>query len=26
MILPPSIEEITKRLKKRGTETEEDIE
>ena len=26
MILPPSIEEMTKRLKKRGTETEEDIE
>ena len=25
MILPPSIEEMTKRLKKRGTETEEDI-
>ena len=25
MILPPSIEEITKRLKNRGTETEEDI-
>ena len=26
MILPPSIEEMTKRLKKRGTETEDDIE
>ena len=26
MILPPSIEEMTKRLKKRGTETEADIE
>ena len=26
MILPPSIEEMTKRLKKRGTETEENIE
>jgi len=26
MILPPSIEEMEKRLKKRGTETEEDIE
>ncbi len=25
MILPPSIEEMTKRLKKRGTETEDDI-
>jgi len=26
MILPPSIEEMAKRLKKRGTETEDDIE
>ena len=26
MILPPSIKEMTKRLKKRGTETEDDIE
>ena len=26
MILPPSIEEMKKRLKKRGTETEDDIE
>ena len=26
MILPPSIEEMNKRLKKRGTETEQDIE
>ena len=26
MVLPPSIEEMTKRLKKRGTETEDDIE
>ena len=26
LILPPSIEELTKRLRKRGTETEESIE
>ena len=26
LILPPSIEEMTKRLRKRGTETEESIE